>query len=176
MTKNKLGIFQLESGWMVIADPGIGEEFWITKALGGMCSGVVKGGWEASIELETVGRWGTRVCSLTAVHSDADDPNWERMGEVGVDTGQAGIFDGAFFRNDEAVKDLPKAIDDSFYGACCYHTLESYGGVFPFGAVSLSGLGDGVYLYYATLADREINGFRIVFIEEDEVVDLSGEG
>ena len=49
--------------------------------------------------------WGNRIAYLTAIHEDYinEELKWkEEPGEVGVDSGQAGIFSMESYRNDEA--------------------------------------------------------------------------
>jgi hypothetical protein len=77
---------------------------------------------------------------------------WAEQGPfVGVDSGQAGIFDASNYRNDNVIVGMPENAHicgklDKFYGACCDVTLGDVGaGVIPFGFVSSSGWGDGGY-------------------------------
>ena len=177
----KIGTFQIESGVLVVSDP--------CYELGTWCQGVVRhaknGTWEAEINSKDCGEWGERTeelfcrcCGVDAVrHAKASF-------EVGVDSGQAGVFDEAHYRNDEEAegykdfkfeyKTSPLCPDEPWYSLCCDRTLglEEGAGVIPFGAVSTSGYGDGCYkaeLGYD--ADDNVVSVRITFLGDEEEED-----
>jgi hypothetical protein len=77
---------------------------------------------------------------------------WKRENfEVGVDSGQAGIFDGGHYKEDKVVEgiEFENNFAEPWYNVCCDVTLADRGaGVIPFGVVSRSGFGDGGYTCY----------------------------
>jgi hypothetical protein len=122
-----------------------------------------KGEWVAQFERKNCGAWGNRVSRLTVTHSiggvGADEP---ADFEVGVDSGQAGVFDDARYPTDPD--------DTSFYDKCCRLTGSPLrAGVLPFGVVSSSGFGDGGY---AATIRRDADGvcyrISIEFIGEED--------
>ena len=93
----------------------------------------------------------------------------EQSFEVGVDSGQAGFFDDAFYQNDTVFEELPSpgfAIGDLWYRHVCDITLSKMSaGVLPYGAVSSSGFGDGGYTCYTHADENGVIDFAfIVFI------------
>ena len=93
----------------------------------------------------------------------------EQSFEVGVDSGQAGFFDDAFYQNDTVFEELPApgfAIGDLWYRHVCDITLSKMSaGVLPYGAVSSSGFGDGGYTCYTHADENGVIDFAfIVFI------------
>lgn len=127
---------------------------------------------------------GTRCAVLAVRHKDTGpDFNVIRLGkvrkvackcveqsfEVGVDSGQAGFFDDAFYQNDTVFEELPApgfAIGDLWYRHVCDITLSKMSaGVLPYGAVSSSGFGDGGYTCYTHADENGVIDFAfIVFI------------
>jgi hypothetical protein len=140
-----------------------------------------------------------RVSTLTVVKEDQNGVllNWEITDfEVGVDSGQAGIFCDSIYPNGETgdYGDL-----QSFYGKCCEATLgEGYrkreewernggkeeppewiqgGTVLDQGVVSSSGYGDGGYeCEVAKNKSGEIIAIRITYIPEEAFEDEYGVG
>jgi len=99
-----------------------------------------------------------------------EDSRWDRQEfEVGVDSGQEGIFDFTSFKKDELVKGLkrlykndPICPEDPWYSFCCDRTLAEMGaGVIPGGAVSSSGYGDGVYTCSTVKSEKKVIGILI---------------
>lgn len=133
------------------------------------------------------GDWGNRISYLAAVHEDykRQDLNWIRhQGVVGVDSGQAGIFDMETYRNDSIVSSIGLGDGDiSFfnqppfdkmnpdeesgvvwYKSMCSRTLgEKQWGSYDHGVVSSSGIGDGSYNLYVARVKRKIVAFVIDF-------------
>lgn len=166
--KNKvvqLGTFDLSMPRLQVSDPcyepGQGP---VLKARPGQ--------WGASAVLFDEGGGDRRVGSLTVWHThvfplglgpntefDLEEPNG-----VGVDSGQAGFFDAALY--DEVPNDLYDYI-------CGLTGSNPYGGIVesnghPFGAVSSTGFGDGVYtLEYRQNPVGEVIAARITFIQDE---------
>ena len=124
-----------------------------------------KGNWVARAETSNEGMWGVRVSKIT-VHHEEFSPvgnNYEiEEHVVGVDSGQAGVFDGSIYSGD----------NEGFYNCCCKATLAKPGyGYVDGGFVSSSGYGDGRYECIVYKKDGKAIGVEITFIdgnEEDE--------
>jgi hypothetical protein len=106
---------------------------------------------------------------LTAIHSDYNGHSVivKASFEVGVDSGQAGIYDEDYYRQYHSEDDC----NDDWYGDICDLTT-------PFGTkdgkcvVSSSGYGDGGYdCYLLKDKNNEVVGFQIVFIEDEDEED-----
>jgi hypothetical protein len=121
--------------------------------------------------------WGHRISGITAVHEDYlnHDLKFRRnTGVVGVDSGQAGIFDLASYRNDEIAKSITGgakfSLDradqpgDLWYEKMCRITLDrpSWGG-YDSGVVTSSGLGDGSYDLYTSKVNKKVVALHIDF-------------
>jgi len=164
-----VGSFKIQSGHLRISDPCYDKDTWCT----GIIKNVKKGEWEAHMKMIDLD---CNVAELIAYHKDISKSTirgqkWIDQGiEVGVDSGQCGIFDDFLYPTEKTGE-----YDDekSFYGQCCKITLSDSAGVLDFGVVSQSGYGDGSYECY-TLEDKDgVVGVKIVFITEDEDEDES---
>lgn len=165
-----LGNFKTISDKLRISDPCYSRETW--------CSGAVEnakiGSWLAYVLKSDECLWGKRIAELHAYHDDyanhlTHTRNWQPVDfEVGVDSGQVGIFDEEAYRG---------GTHDEWYDECCNVTLSSSGaGIILGGVVSSSGYGDGVYTAYTLRnEDAEIIGVKVVFIEPEEEVDEDDE-
>jgi len=147
-----IGEFKIVSGIARVSDPCYKKDTW--------CNGTLKvknGTWMTNIVMFDEGDWGDRVGYLIVRHKDysvnEDSCGLEGVDfEVGVDSGQVGVFDDSFFKDDESVKGLKRmddriiCEDEPFYSMCCDRTLhDGQAGVIPYGAISSSGYGDGRY-------------------------------
>lgn len=172
----ELGVFEVVSGILIISDPCYERGIWCQ----GKLEGVPRGKWFASVEVEE--GEGGRVMALMAARAGYRSVGWIRMGwrkepfEVGVDSGQAGLFDVAHYRDDAAVVGVDRISADiicpeePWYSIACDRTLSEIGaGIIPFGCVSSSGYGDGSYECH-TFRDREdaIAVIRVTFITDEE--------
>lgn len=152
----KIGEFEVTGDVLTVSDPCYEPGTWCM----GHILDVKPGMWEAHIGMCHDKRWGNRVAYLAAYHKNCPDKKllteYSAPFEVGVDSGQAGIFDRAHYQDASVVAPLPDPIDntDPWYSACCHQTLETEhrAGVIPYGVVSRSGMGDGGYscYFYAT--------------------------
>lgn len=161
-----LGGFDVTSGALRLSDPCYGRDTW--------CAGTVpdakNGRWLGFVRYAC--DWGLRPFYVVAVHGDTNlnhfsipktrdemvKDGWVPLDiHVGVDSGQAGIFDHDNYRNDAVIMDTPdfcrrdKELEPGarWYGACCDKTLgDAAAGVIPGGVVSSSGHGDGGYAAY----------------------------
>lgn len=160
----KIDTISLTSGTVVATDPGMSsskaeikqsQTGWVLSPL---ISGIQTGTWNAYVmKAKLGGRWGERIVVLKAVDSktrdiDVYDNKWEKANEVGVDTGQAGIYDFGDFPNDLEERE-PLEISK---------TPIKIG---PYGITSSSGIGDGFYgVYKYKASNGKIIGVMIVFI------------
>ena len=161
-------MFQVKSGKLIITDPCYDKEPGnIVKA--------TNGEWVASIKTKDFGDWGVRVVSLTAeVKYYIPNSIFLRSLDVGVDSGQAGIFDAAAYPEGSTgeFRDL-----SSFYGQACQLTNSdnddraNYLG--EIGFVSSTGFGDGCYNadVYGDPKTRAADKIVITFIDKEESED-----
>lgn len=124
--------------------------------------------------------WGGRVAYLHIRHesalSEPINPSQFVASpiHVGVDSGQAGLFDLAAFEvvaqlPDHAADNIPGHPHPAFYDACGSNTLgsDAWGVVYNMGAVSLTGYGDGGYTLYERRNEAgELIEARIVYMSE----------
>lgn len=169
----KIGNFKTNSDILRITDPCYTKDTW--------CSGILQncqiGKWSAFLIYSNEGSFGIRVSQIFAVAGDIsisdaqkvlDEYNWKLANiHVGVDSGQAGIFEDNEYPEEETGE---YGDNTTFYGKCCDLTqTDDQGGVLDFGVVSSSGYGDGSYeCFYAEKNDL-ISSIRIVFLEEDNL-------
>ena len=159
-----LGTFEVVDDTLRISDPCYDPGTW--------CAGNVEnakhGTWNAYV-VHGKTDWGRRCWELIAIHSDY--PKSLRMTEktdidVGVDSGQAGIFtQSAYLGGDEG----GDSEGDGFYGICCSLTCDTKlsAGVLEGGCVSSAGYGDGSYdCFIARDGLAAAVGVRIVYITE----------
>lgn len=163
----QIGEFVVTDNVLVISDPCYEPGTWCM----GHILDVRPGTWAAQIGICQDPRWGERVAYLAAYHQDCPDKalltKYEAHFEVGVDSGQAGIFDRAHYQDQAVVSDVPDPIgEDRWYNACCHQTLhtEHHAGVIPYGVVSSSGYGDGGYTchFFSTGKGRETTVWGVV--------------
>lgn len=155
---------------VMVSDPCYGLNTWCQ----GVLENVLPGTYDCNVEYSDEGDWGRRVAAIEVTHQDYDDIIcFESEGfEVGVDSGQAGIFDYDYYCKYHTDSEERHHVDDNWYYEVCDLTCsyEQAGTTDDFGFVSSSGFGDGGYTCYTA---RERNGYiiaiRIEFItEEDE--------
>lgn len=175
----QLGTFENISGSLVISDPCYTTDVWCMGTLHDVKCGL----WCAQVVKSDEGDWGIRNAVLLACHADLSSDQAEKLEMVestivvGVDSGQAGIFDEAHYRDDSvfgsrASQFIPDAEEkgEAWYGHCCDATLsEIRAGILPFGVVASSGYGDGSYVCsYGVDAQGEIVKVSIQFIWDED--------
>lgn len=147
-----------------VSDPCYGTKVWCAGTIDNVKEGLY------NVEVELVDDlWGSRhsrVKSLTVVHTDYKGSlvfNESAPFEVGVDSGQAGIYDEDYYSQYHSIDNC----NGDWYEDVCELT-------YPAGtkdgkcAVSSSGYGDGCYICELVKENNEVVAIRIVFIEEDE--------
>lgn len=150
--KNKItktGFFKNVSGKFRISDPCYNKNVWCT----GVLENVAIGLWCGYKIISHEGEWGDRVKELHAyylgknkkVSLELDVTKWEQTDiTVGVDSGQAGIFDESRYPKGDDTGDYENT--ESFYGECCEKSKDSsQNNSVGFGIVSTTGYGDGSY-------------------------------
>jgi len=142
-----------------------------------------KGAWvgEAIQSEEDYSRVGELVVNHKDFHGSIDTPI---SGDVGVDSGQAGVFDSSIYPK-QGEPNGEASDKESFYGKCCRETCSGFdkehdklkiekglqadnGVVDERGFVSSSGYGDGSYEAFGAYEDGELVAVRIVFIDDSE--------
>jgi hypothetical protein len=167
---------------VMVSDPCYTEPTWCQIKL----KNVLPGTYNVEADKRDCSGWGERVHSLQVIHSDYSGPlDWEEApGDVGVDSGQAGIFSYDSYRNDaiasgiqteEPPFTLPhrEEAGDRWYEKMCEMTLSKDSwGVYDNGVVSSSGIGDGGYPLFIV---RDRSGFivamRVEFLSDEEEYD-----
>lgn len=101
-----------------ISDPCYGPDTWCAGTL----DNVLKGKYNCYSQSVNAGNWGVRIASIEVKHEDYNDvePTEVQNIDVGVDSGQAGIYDLDYFvqnREDE------NGADD-WYASVCNKTFE----------------------------------------------------
>lgn len=177
-----IGTFTLESGVMRISDPCYKKDVWCT----GIIPNCRTGRWEAVTAYYNDGLFGRRVSMLAAraVDSSASFDLLDELGDlavgdfdVGVDSGQAGMYDDATYGLDSIAESLPTPPDKIYgtepgslwYSCCCEATdTEIRADVLPNGVVSRSGFGDGGYTaFYHIGQDKKVDLIAIQYIDEE---------
>ena len=159
---------QIQLGKKVrVSDPCYGTDVWCA----GTIDNVKEGIYNVEVEYSDEGMWGRRVKSLSVYHSEEDRFCFTDCAdfEVGVDSGQAGIYDEDYYNEYHTSKD----VNDDWYDDVCSLTLtkEQFGTLSKC-AVSSSGFGDGGYnCYFATNKAGQVIAIQVVFIEEDDSED-----
>lgn len=101
----------------------------------GVLNGVKDGKWKALVErTDEDPLWGSRIKELITYHESYDiehlsDAEVEECGfTVGVDSGQAGIFDFNTYRNDQIAEGFARTKEpgDAWYDMCCKRTLSDH--------------------------------------------------
>jgi len=157
--KKVLGVFQVNSGEILISDPCYSLGTWCTQRIKVPLIGV----WLAIVIIGTEDR--IRVLEVECINpcdvAGTEISSVGRfLGEVGVDSGQLGIYDIKHFKDDDLISklfdtgkacrilDLSSDSDlpgDKWYWFQCVRTLVEKASIIPYGVVSSSGYGDGNY-------------------------------
>jgi hypothetical protein len=178
-----LGSFENTSSNLVVGDPGYDLDTIKVPGLGALLNNCRTGTWNAQgiyKNFEPPGGMGF-TAELQVWHTNAAEPSklkWQKQKDpIGVDTGRAGVFDLAHFRDAKIVPaetkwtvNVPGLADreglwDLYCGEITLSKREA--GVIPFGTVSHSGKGDGGYFYSIARDDTgAIVGVWIVFVDD----------
>jgi hypothetical protein len=152
--KTAVQCFKVKSGTVACTDPCYGTPDVKVAAK--------NGDWMAHVETSDEGSWGRRVSKILVHHVDfspVGDCCQEESHTIGVDSGQAGVFDGGGFDGNDSI----------FYEICCNVTLSKTGyGYVPGGFVSSSGYGDGGYDCLVYKKNGLAVGIEVTFIDHDD--------
>ena len=159
----KIGQIEL-SDTVVVSDP--------TYELGIWCQGIIKnilpGVYNCYIEISDENDWGLRCSRIFVINKDYEfeesDYRFDTREEfkIGVDSGQAGIFDLKYYQ-DTHTPDSSTEWDDEIFEIT---TSQNKGGVIDKkGFIARSGFGDGAYDCCTSIRDGKIIGIEIIFIE-----------
>lgn len=159
------------SDTVMVSDPCYTTDVWCMHKL----TGVLPGEYLATVMKSDEGVWGERVGLLVAVHNNYvnDTLTWRTVqgADIGVDSGQCGIFSMEGYRNDELFTgeskcDFDKYQDgDNWYNHMCDRTLsKERWGAYDTGVVSSSGYGDGSYRLLVAKAHGDIVGIGVDFL------------
>ena len=151
---------------VVVTDPCYDLDTWCIQKV----DNVAPGEYKAYVDYVDTGNMGIRVSRLYVVKGDDDlltimslERGWQFLGTIGVDSGQAGIFDIKYYQDsadkaldfDRKYNSQPIAPTDKFYDAMCDLTLrDEQAGTYEHGAISSSGYGDGGYELLAKQNDK----------------------
>lgn len=160
---------------VMVSDPCYGLNTWCQ----GVLENVLPGQYDCNVEYSNEGDWGIRVSAIEVTHIDYDrcvlNEELEKF-DVGVDSGQAGIFDYEYYAKYHTDSTEREHVDDDWYDRVCdlTHTGRFDGNTIDnLGLVSSSGYGDGGYdCWTCRNKDGKIVSIRVEFIgeydEEDE--------
>ena len=169
----KVGDFTVTGNELIVTDPCYDDG--TDPSIRGIVSNVKNGNWSSYVHQGSISGWGSRNSELSAFHSssspeEGDDAVWLKVDhfEVGVDSGQAGMYDARRFPSDPG----DYSEENSFYRKICDTTCAPLwaGTIEDVGVTSSSGFGDGEYeCYILENENDEVVGVKIIFIEEDEL-------
>lgn len=133
-----LGGFEMTSQTMRVSDPCYDRDVWCCGTFGKCKTGT----WEAGVLKTDMGDWGVR-CAVLAVRHKETGPDYsvirqrkvyqmkdgwlEQPIDVGVDSGQAGFYDEAFYQDNSIFKGMPEPehdYGDLWYNHACDITLS----------------------------------------------------
>ena len=115
--------FKITSNKICISDPAYERGTWC----GNYDLPAQNGEWTAKVKYKDEGEWGNRVASLLCQLKGGKGGKWEPLpNEVGVDSGQAGVFCSSIYpKNEDERGDYGDL--NSFYGKACEATMgEGY--------------------------------------------------
>lgn len=162
---------------VIVSDPCYDLATWCQYKIYGLMSGA----YHVNVIRSDEGEWGIRNAGLIVIHEKfyGKKKIWHEIGHnVGVDSGQAGIFDAPSYRNDKIFEGLKSKFaeeypvtrsnesdGDHWYTHMCDRTLntDDNWGTYDSGVVCTSGIGDGCYTLSATRAQGKIVGLMINF-------------
>jgi hypothetical protein len=160
--KTSVESFKVSSGQIVIGDPCYSVEM-------NRLVSAKKGTWTAHVETSNEGSWGERVSKILVHHVDFSMYGRNMLTEsmtIGVDSGQAGVFDLSSYGDD----------GEDIYDDCCRQSLSKKRcGFLPGGFISSSGYGDGCYDVTVFKEKGVSVAVEVVFICKDEDMEPSDE-
>lgn len=150
----------------IITDPCYNLDTWCNYIV----SNVLPGPYTTTVKLTDEGDCNERVAELLAIHMEYTRVtlDWEFVSnEIGVDSGQCGIYDLHYFM----CASQSQQEKEQFLDEVHKHTSseKQCGEQHGFGVTACSGYGDGCYnLYIAKNQQKEVVAMKIVFIYDEE--------
>lgn len=167
---------------VVVSDPCYTIPTWCQAVIDNVKPGV----YHTGVRKHDAESWGIRCSMVFAIHEDYYNTphlligNWEKTNyDIGVDSGQCGIFSKESYRNDSHQFDFEPydfgpgfptndVGGDLWYRHMAKQTLsEQHWGTYEEGIVSSSGFGDGSYELFVVKKRGKIVAFAIDFQVED---------
>lgn len=107
---------------VIVSDPCYGLNTWCQ----GVLENVLPGDYRCNIEYSDEKDWGMRVSAIEVVHQDYERPDafQPEIFEVGVDSGQAGIFDYEYYTKYHTDDTDMDDVNDEWYDRVCALTYE----------------------------------------------------
>ena len=166
-------IVKIESGRIMISDPCYGLGTWCQAQDVEFPNGEYNAYYKATDESANCIKE-IRLVNKVLKVSEEDKIKWTSLeNEIGVDSGQAGIFDGKYYEDYHGDDCSDEEVDEEWYNRVCNITCnlvdEEFAGVIDNkGLVSSSGYGDGGYEAYIGKLDDQIVAVKVIFIEDEE--------
>lgn len=108
----------------MVSDPCYGMNTWCQGAI----NNVLKGNYKCTVETSDEDAWGRRVSAIQVVHADYMNKFLEYSKEsfvVGVDSGQAGIFDYEYYKKYHSDDNETEHVNDDWYWRVCELTTTT---------------------------------------------------
>jgi hypothetical protein len=160
------------SNEVMVSDPGNQSGAWCQHKL----TNVLPGEYLCTVQKFEDRLRGKTNSYIIVVHKDyntEDKLNWRKLSfDIGVDSGQAGIFSIETYRNNEVFVTGSRKENDGeeWYRNICDFTLyPPFWGTYPNGIVSSSGTGDGSYELRVAKHKGKVVGILLDF----HIVDLT---
>jgi hypothetical protein len=172
---------------VIVSDPCYENPTWCQKKL----DDVLSGNYVPFVKVtDNTDGWGRRNSVISVIHEDYTnkDLKWTHVknADIGVDSGQCGIFSLETYRNNESLNNYEwingkspfnggfttdGSEEDKWYEKMCDLTLstENNWGSYDNGVVSSSGYGDGSYNLYVSRVKGKVVGIMVDFLVEEEV-------
>jgi len=158
------------SNEVMVSDPCYKVPTWCQHKL----INVLPGEYQSTVVKFNDRYWGNRNSFIIVVHKDyntEDKLNWRKLPfDIGVDSGQAGIFSMETYRNDEVFVSGSRKENDGeeWYEHMSNMTLDGERwGTYPNGIVSSSGIGDGGYELRVAKHKGKVVGVLLDFFMEN---------
>lgn len=166
-------LIEIKSGKITFSDPCYGLNTWCMIKDFPFPNGKYR---VHCVKTTRTDNWGLRVKELIIYNIDKVPENegremdifWDELpNDIGVDSGQAGIFDSKYYEKYHGVED----VNDDWYDKVGQLTLraKSYGTTENQGVCSRAGFGDGSYTAYIGKLGSDIVAAKIEFISDEEL-------
>lgn len=103
---------------VMVSDPCYGMNTWCQ----GVIDNVLKGNYKCTVETSDEETWGRRVSAIQVIHADYMKKSLEYSKAnfyVGVDSGQAGIFDYEYYKKYHSDDNETEHVDNDWYWRVC---------------------------------------------------------